>query len=243
MRRGAVVSLVVLFVVALAACGGSEPPQPPDALDGVEGYWLLPATGGNLLVRVEQRDDAYFVSVDGGPLKRAEIADGRLVLPFEGSGSRNLEFGLDDGRAAVFAYVSHGVNPEPGEPTGFFWRPYAVEPVAAAKYEKMASAKADASMRWELLRLELALREWAKRHGGELPAPAEVAEEAAFGRWMTTESAAFEVPWPVNPYTGEAMAAGGEPGDFSYTPDGDSFTLTGTLRDGSTCSAKEVPGA
>jgi hypothetical protein len=53
-----------------------------------------------------------------------------------------------------------------------------------------------------------------------------------FGRYVAHRI----VSWPWNPFTGAEMQAGGEPGDFAYTTDGRSFTLTATSSDGSLVS-------
>jgi hypothetical protein len=234
-RRALVLLLALVCLVALAACGGSS-------RDDLAGYWSVPGEKlgiESFLLHVGERGGAYAVSVDGGPLAPAQRADGRLVLPVAGPGSRNLELGMDGERPAVFAYVSHDPNPESGEPTGSLWVPFPVHGVAPAAYERRAAAKADGRMRWELFRLELALREWADRHGGVPPVPGQVGPDTAFGRWLQSGAAGLEVPWPINPYTGEALHAGSSPGDFAYRRDGRRFTLDGYLHDGSAFSAVE----
>ncbi len=242
MRYGPALLLAALFLLVFSACGGSSSSPATDALYGVAGCWSVSIEElgvADFLLRVEERGTGYVVSIDGGPLRPVPVSDGRLVLP--PLGGPNLAFGMDGERAAVFADVSHGANPQPGEPTGEFWAPFPVRRLAPSVYEEKAGAAADEHMRMELQFLYLALREWGERHDGAFPMPAEVARDAAFGRWLEREAAEVEVPWPTNPYTGGAMHAGAEPGDFVYAPEGDGFTLLGHLHDGTTFAAQGSP--
>ena len=43
--------------------------------------------------------------------------------------------------------------------------------------------------------------------------------------------------WPTNPYTGQPMKIGNEPGDVSYTTNGKTFTLVDHLSGGKTYTA------
>lgn len=42
----------------------------------------------------------------------------------------------------------------------------------------------------------------------------------------------FVTPWPVNPFTGEPMGPGDQPGDYTYTTDGSGYRLVGHLSAG-----------
>lgn len=233
--------------LAVAACDSTSP-QPDASLAGTVGQWSASSRDfpyGDFILRVERRDDTYYLSVDGGPLRKAKIADGRIVLPFFMASIGQvdprpwLEFGMDGDHAAVFAHVST----EPGEPTASFWEPYPVKPLSAAAYEKQAAAKTDGAMCNALWVLDGGLREWARRHDGELPATGEVSKDSAFGQWLQTEAVdvAGGLPWPSNPWTGEAMHTGSQPGDYVYERTDDGFTLTGRLHDGAVVSSTDLP--
>lgn len=233
----------LICAVSLTACGNSTTSPGTEPLDAAAGYWSVPSSSpfGGFLLHVAKRDATYYVSIDGGPLRPATLDEGRIVLRLMGSGSRRLEFGMDERRPALFVYVSHGKNADPGEPSGFFWAPFPVKRLTAAAYERKASAKADEAMYFGLLILDFALREWAKQHDGQPPAAGDVRPDSAFGRWLENESAEVEVPWPTNPYAGAPMQAGTDPGEFRYTCGGTGYTLVGYGHDGSVMSLKDEP--
>jgi hypothetical protein len=243
-------TLLLSGALALVACGSTSP-QPDASLSGAVGNWSATSDEqpfSSMLLKVERRGGTYYLSVDGGPLREATIADGRILLPFfrapngQVDYSPWLELGSDGDHAAVFVRASHGKNAEPGEPTGSFWVPYPVKRLSQAAYERRATAKTDQDMYYDLMELDAALRAWAKRHDGELPATGEVSKDSDFGRWLQTEWVDVEggTPWPSNPYTGEAMHSGSLPGDYVYERTGNSFTLTGRLHDGTVVSSTDT---
>jgi hypothetical protein len=51
---------------------------------------------------------------------------------------------------------------------------------------------------------------WSVDNGNRFPPEAEVRPDGAIGQYVAN--------WPTNPYTGQPMASGSGPGDFTYTP-------------------------
>ena len=241
MRLTLLIPACVLLALSISACGNSAPSL---SLEGTVGYWTagsdetVIASGATapLLIRVEKRGDTYYLGIDGKPTEPAMLADGRIVLPWAAFGKQPSQFGMNDGEAALFAWVSHGMNPEPGEPTGFFYAPFPMKRLTPGAYERKADGKADTAVYWGLFTLDVALRQWARRPGGELPAAGELTPDSAFGRWLESKSA-----WPTNPFTAAPMRAGDEPGDFTYTPHGTDFRLVARLHDGTSISPTDGP--
>ncbi len=68
---------------------------------------------------------------------------------------------------------------------------------------------------------------WSIDNGNKFPPETEVRPDGAIGQYVAN--------WPTNPYTGQPMASGSGPGDFTYTPpgvDGTGYSLTGHLSNG-----------
>lgn len=232
------------FALLLSACGSPASSSPsPSAEGALAGYWRItgesaPYTIGDqeLLIAVEGQEGAYLVGFDGRPAKPATLSNERIVLPFkrtpvgDPSGGSSPEFGLDGSQVAVFALVSHSEATEPDELSAPFWQPFPVEELTAEEYTKAAAAKGDAARRMELASLRVLIRSWANDNEG-LPAASDLHKDSALGTWASERGV-----WPVNPYTGEPMTTGTQPGQFTYVVDGEQFTLTGYLHDGESFS-------
>jgi len=70
--------------------------------------------------------------------------------------------------------------------------------------------------------IQVGVLNWAQENGG-FPPPAEVSQQAGVGQYVT--------PWPTNPYTGQPMVAGDQPGDYTYEQlnGGQGYELVGHL--------------
>ena len=246
-RNVIVVLAVVGCLMMVFGCGSAQQPS----LDRTVGYWqaantdtwVVSGAGGEFLMHVTKRGSTYYLAINSLPPKPAKLVDGRIELPWTGSAGRAAEFGMNRQSAAVFGWVNHGMDAETGESTPRFWWPFPVKRLTAAAYEIKAAAKADGFMYDELMRLDYALREWSDRHHGQPPVAGDVQRDSAFGQWLQTQWIDVEggVPWPTNPYAGTAMHAGSGPGGFSYSRNGDSYTLTGRLHDGTVFSTADEP--
>lgn len=90
------------------------------------------------------------------------------------------------------------------------------------------SATADQQVVAAITRIQMGILTWAAHNGDLAPDPAEVSQTGAV--------ASFVDPWPLNPFNGQAMVTGTDPGDYAYErldAEG-SYRLTGYLSDGST---------
>jgi hypothetical protein len=62
---------------------------------------------------------------------------------------------------------------------------------------------------------------WSVDNGNRFPPEAEVRPDGAIGQYVAN--------WPTNPYTGQPMASGSGPGDFTYTPPASTAQATRSL--------------
>ena len=82
-------------------------------------------------------------------------------------------------------------------------------------------------------RLNQAITRWSL-NAGSYPAVAAVRPGGAFQRQLR--------PWPTNPYTGQPMAPGTQPGEYRYRFTIRGFTLSFVLPHGSSTIRSEAPG-
>jgi hypothetical protein len=93
------------------------------------------------------------------------------------------------------------------------------------------SALADQQVVAAITRIQIGIVTWAAHNDGLSPDHAEVSQTGGVARFVD--------PWPLNPFSGQLMVPGTDPGDYTYEQldDGESYRLTGYLSDGSTFTA------
>lgn len=212
-------ALLLLATISGVACGdGGE--------DRYAGYWRIPraAPVEYGLVTVRPRDDSYEVRLDTLPWRQATVVDGRLRLQEQFQQDRAYAPGLDleltDGTGVILVSAS----PSPAS--------WALTRLDEQRYRAQLNVMADEELDLALLALSELAKDWAREHDGRPPAVADMDADSAFGRYVSGRVA----QWPRNPFTGDAMRAGDEPGDFSYATNGGGFTLTAVSSSGSPVS-------
>lgn len=79
-----------------------------------------------------------------------------------------------------------------------------------------------------IVAIQVGVLNWSMAHGDMFPAPVDVAQDGAVGELVS--------PWPRNPFSGQPMATGTEPGDYTYEQlnGGRGYKLVGHLAGGLT---------
>jgi hypothetical protein len=79
-----------------------------------------------------------------------------------------------------------------------------------------------------IVAIQAGINSWSSANGGLFPPPDAVAAGGAVGQYVSA--------WPINPFTGQPMAAGSGDGDYTYEQlnGGQSYRLVGHLADGQT---------
>jgi hypothetical protein len=92
----------------------------------------------------------------------------------------------------------------------------------AQKLARQANRGKDSAVKEGIHALQVGVQSWAVDHNDRYPPVAAVCQSNA-------RFASYVDRWPDNPFTDAPMALGSQPGDFTYTTDGKTFTLTGHL--------------
>ena len=79
-----------------------------------------------------------------------------------------------------------------------------------------------------IVAIQVGILDWRTANGGVFPPPGEVTESGGVGEYVS--------PWPTNPFTGQPMAPGDQPGDYTYEQlnGGQGYKLVGHLANGFT---------
>jgi len=95
-----------------------------------------------------------------------------------------------------------------------------------AMQDAQHSEAQDSAVKEGVHSLQIGVQSWAVDHNDLYPPVTEMTPDGEVGSMIDK--------WPTNPYTGEPMKLGTEPGDFTYTTPADrmTFTLSGHLGDG-----------
>jgi hypothetical protein len=253
-----VLVVVLLALVAAAAAWyflirdqGEEPaPQPSPAFDW-EGAWgRTDGTGGGVVVEPSGKD--YQVTVYGSTLQvlgtavatpkgkdltfTLESAEsvGGLPGPFQitlqagpgedladmkvtGSNQTTVIVPLE--RVAALVPVSPSASPTLS-PT----------PTLSPSSSPSASPSADADQQVidAIVKLQTGVITWATNNNNLYPTPIDVSETGGVATYVN--------PWPTNPYTGQPMKPGTQPGDYTYEQlnGGAGYKLTGYISKGLT---------
>jgi hypothetical protein len=214
MRVLGVLSLLVALLAVGAACGHDE--------DAYSGYWDLSSMALPLhdLLEVRTAGDAYEVRFDTLPWRRAEVVDDRLRLQPYGRDGAMVTFGVGLEVSDAKATVLVSASPSPISST--------VTRLSEAEYRARLDAMADRELPLTVRGLAEFVREWAEAHEGVPPAPSEMTAGSDFGDYVDERIGSFAgegLYWPWNPFTGEPIAIGTDPGELSYAVDGPEFTL------------------
>jgi hypothetical protein len=210
------------------------PPVTPRPGQLFVGYWR-DATH-TLFPRVEYYQvlyeaDGYRVSLDGQPPTKAPLQNGRLVVQSlrESAGNGGAwvrpgaQLAWEDGSAVLYV-TSDARVPIIRQ---------RLRRLDRSAYVAGVNASADFQTRTLLNEVAIGVGLWADRDGQGPPVPAQLQPGSAFDRRLAAMSSPGAWIWPTNPFTGKPMASGSGPGDFTYVVNGDHWTLTGHLSDGS----------
>jgi hypothetical protein len=227
-KRAIVAAVVLCFVAAIMGCGSSEP-------DFEGSYVAAPTTWVEepLAVQITPAGDGYVVEAPpqlfGAP---GTVEDGRLVVNVTSAGSPTQRVVFErienDRLAATWSSPS---SESPAETSVFA----PIDQIGDAggdaldteHFKREMQRSSDLAVGRRIDALEAALAVWATSHSQRFPSLAQLRPGGAF--WTQGQT-----PAPANAFTGEPMAPGENPGDFSYTvsPDRSHFTLTGHQANG-----------
>ena len=90
------------------------------------------------------------------------------------------------------------------------------------------SADADQQIIDAIVKLQTGVITWATNNNNLYPTPVDVSETGGVATYVN--------PWPTNPYTGQPMKPGTQPGDYTYEQlnGGAGYKLTGYISKGLT---------
>jgi hypothetical protein len=238
------VSLVSAFclIASTAACGGSHK-------TGFTGFWQV--QGGTSGLRIDKLGPDYYLTIvnpDGslGTPKHATLSNGALysgpgtaaspgpglepwflVTGDLGSGSLTLTLGVTRGasQAVKLERVTGAAAASPNplvSPSG-----YSAPPTPQALANGSLSNEKDKQVAESLYAIQVAVEKYATARRA-VPEVSDVTLVGAVSNYLS--------PWPENPYTtaGGPMIVGKQAGQYTYTTDGKTYTLTAYLGDGST---------
>ena len=253
-----VLVVVLLALVAAAAAwyflirdeGTTPTPQPSPTFDWVGAWGRTDGTGGGVVVEPSGKD--YQVTVYGSTLQVL----GTSVATPKGN---DLTFTLESNEsiAGLPAPFQIDLQAGPGKDladmkvTGAnqttvivpLKRVAALVPVSPSPSPTVTptptlspspspsaspTAGADQKVIDAIVKLQTGVITWATNNNNLYPAPAEVTEMGGV--------AAYVNPWPANPYTGQPMKPGTQPGDYTYEQlnGGAGYRLTGYISNGLT---------
>jgi len=254
-----VLVVVLLALVAAAAAwyfvlrdkGATPAPQPSPAFGWVGAWGRTDGTGGGVVVEPSGKD--YQVTVYGVTLQvlgtavatptgqdltfalQSDQMVGGLPGPFQitleaGPGKDLADMKVTGGnqttvivplkRVAALVPVSPSASPTvTPTPTLSPSSSPSVSPSPGADQQQVIDA---------IVKLQTGVTTWATNNNGLYPTPIDVSQAGGV--------AAYVDPWPTNPYTGQPMKPGTQPGDYTYEQlnGGAGYKLTGYIRNGLT---------
>ena len=258
-----VLVVVLLALVAGAAAwyflirdtGETPAPQPSPTFDWVGAWGRSDGTGGGVVVEPSGQD--YQVTVYGSALQvlGAAVATprgrdltfalettetlGGLPGPFQitlqaGPGEDLADMKVTGGnqttvivpleRVAALTPVSPSASPTV-TPTV---TPTPTLSPSSPSSSPSPSPGADQQVIDAIVKLQTGVITWSTNNNKLYPAPADVTEAGGIATYVD--------PWPANPYTGQPMKPGTEPGDYIYEQlnGGVGYKLTGFISNGTT---------
>ena len=255
---------IVLLVIVLAVAGAaalwffvlrpksSTPtPTPSPTAFAWAGKWARSDGGGGGVV-VQQSGNLYRITVYGSQLQAVGVATGQLTggtLPFtlqaqqEVAGlSGPLTVTLTPGPAGNQAQmliaspnhnsVSLGLRRTssllPAAPSATASPSAAASPSSSPAPSPSGSVSADQQVINGVVKIQVGVITWSTNNNNLYPPVNEVSQQGTV--------AAYAAPWPTNPYTGQPMKAGTQPGDYVYKQinGGQGYSITGYLANGLT---------
>lgn len=253
-----VLVVVLLALVAAAAAwyfllrdrGEKPAPQPSPAFDWVGAWGRTDGSGGGVVV--DQSGKEYQVTVYGSTLQVLGTAVakpkgkdltfalesgesvGGLPGPFQitleaGPGENLADMKVTGGNQTtviiplnrVAALVPLSPSPSP-----------TVSPSPSLSPSTSPSASPTAGTDQQVIdaivKLQTGVTTWATNNNNLYPAPADVGEAGGVASYVD--------PWPTNPYTGQPLKPGTQPGDYTYEQlsGGAGYKLTGYISNGLT---------
>ena len=253
-----VLVVVLLALVAAAAAwyfllrdrGEKPAPQPSPAFDWVGAWGRTDGSGGGVVV--DQSGKEYQVTVYGSTLQVLGTAVakpkgkdltfalesgesvGGLPGPFQitleaGPGENLADMKVTGGNQTtviiplnrVAALVPLSPSPSPT---------VSPSPLLSPSTSPSASPTAgtDQQVIDAIVRLQTGVITWSTNNNNLYPTPADVSEAGGVASYVD--------PWPTNPYTGQPMKPGTQPGDYTYEQlnGGAGYKLTGYISNGLT---------
>jgi len=247
-----VLVVVLLALVAAAAAWyflirdkGEQPaPQPSPAFDWVGAWGRTDGTGGGVVVKRSGKD--YQVTVYGSTLQVL----GTAVATPKG---KDLTFALESAESVgglpgpfqITLQAGPGEDLADMKVTGSnqttvivpLERVAALVPVSPSASPTLSpssspsaspSADADQQIIDAIVKLQTGVITWATNNNNLYPTPVDVSETGGVASYVS--------PWPTNPYTGQPMKPGTQPGDYTYEQlnGGAGYKLTGYISKGLT---------
>ena len=260
-----IVLVVVLLVLAAAAAAwyfvlrdkGEKPapqPSPTSAFDWVGAWGRSDGTGGGVVV--EPSGQGYQVTVYGSTLQVLGTAAattkgkdltfalqstetiGGLSGPFEitleaGPGTDLADMKVTGGnQTTVVIPLERVAALVPASPSASPSASPTVTPTPTLSPSPSLSASptggADQQVIDAIDKLEVGVITWSTNNNNLYPTPTDVSETGGIATYVD--------PWPSNPYTGQPMKPGTQPGDYTYEQlnGGAGYKLTGYISNGLT---------
>lgn len=214
----AVVVVVVAAVFAVTLLGGAH--------KSVEGYWEATSAGSQgFVIQIVKTGDTYSIQVPGfatggDPVKlgAGTLKGDTLVMQKGGS---QLEFSLTGDRDhLVMKAGGSSATASSATATLDFARATEAEATKAVEPTVQQRDKAnDSAVREGIHAIQVGVTSWAADHNDKWP-PAGIVSRAGLAK-------RYVGAWPANPFTGQPMSVGKDPGDYTYESTGDSYKLTG----------------
>ena len=258
-----IVLLVVLLALVAAAAawyflirdkGATPAPQSSPTFDWVGAWGRTDGTGGGVVV--EQTGKDYQVTVYGSTLQvlgttvakpkgnhlafelQSQESVGGLPGPFQitlqaGPGKNFADMKVTGAnqttvvvplnRVAALVPISPSASPTVTPMTTPTMSP-------SSSPSSSPSAGTDQQVIDAVVKLQTGVITWATNNNNLYPTPTDVSQ--------TGGVAAYVNPWPANPYTGQPMKPGTQPGDYTYEQlnGGAGYKLTGFISNGLTYS-------
>jgi hypothetical protein len=251
-----VLVVVLLALVAAAAAwyfllrdkGETPAPQPSPAFDWVGAWGRTDGSGGGVVV--EQSGKDYRVTVYGATLQvlgtsvatpkgkdltfalQSNETVGGLPGPFQitlqaGAGKDFADMKVTGGnqttviipltRVAALVPVTPSASPSV-TPT----------PSPSSSPSSSPSPGTDQQVIDAIVKLQTGVITWSTNNNNLYPMPADVTQTGGVASYVN--------PWPANPYTGQPMKPGTQPGDYTYEQlnGGAGYKLTGYISNGLT---------
>jgi hypothetical protein len=255
-----VLVVVLLALVAAAAAwyfllrdtGGEPAPQPTPAFDWVGAWGRTDGSGGGLVV--EQGGKDYQVTVYNSTLQVLGTAvatskgddltfaleSGETVGGLPGPYQITVTAGSDDSHAdmkvtggnqtTVIIPLKRVAALVPVSPSSSPTVTPTTTPTASPSASPSVSPSPDTDQQVidAITRLQTGVITWSTNNNDLYPAPADVSQAGGVATYVD--------PWPTNPYSGQPMKPGTQPGDYTYEQlnGGAGYKLTGYSSNGLT---------